>query len=91
MIPARRLKLLPPVQPSRWGTASGLSPLGHLLLGTMLAVSLVVLALMAAVSLGHQRAVQQGFVEGAFSAGERVVQSASRLDALVSIVKASLH
>ena len=91
MIPARRLRLLQPVQPSRWGTASGLTPMGHLLLGSMLAVSLVVLGLMAAFSLGHQRAVQQGFVQGAFSAGERVVQSVGKLEALVSIVKASLH
>ena len=91
MIPARRLKLLQPVPPSRWGTASHLTPLGTLLLSGLLTVSLVVLGLLAAVSLGHQRAVQQGFVDGAFSAGEHVVQAAGKLEALVSIVKASLH
>ena len=90
MIPARRLRLLQPVPPSRWGTASGLSPLGHLLMMSLLTISLVILGLFGAVALGRQNAIQAGFVNGAFTAGAHVVQAASKLDAYVTQTRGAL-
>ena len=90
----RRLRIVPTPRPAewslQWGTASHLTPLGHLLMVSLLTISLVILGLFGAVALGRQNAIQAGFINGAFTAGEHVVQAAGKLETLVTQTRGAL-